>query len=90
MTSTLSTTSSNPLTAKLKLAFGQTATPVQWLVVAHNDTRLIRTLESALPDESAVVLEVSQESWDFDQLGEAIEWAMMNGDLQNLVLVGHS
>jgi hypothetical protein len=78
MTTTLSLLVTNPHVAALERAFGQTSSPVEWLVISHNDFRLERSLSSALAGRSAAVLQVPQETWDFQSrdLIEAVEWAL--------------
>ncbi|MCU0959398.1 MAG: hypothetical protein MUF48_04775 [Pirellulaceae bacterium] len=92
MTSTLSRTAVNAHIAALEPVFDQALTPVQWLVIAHNNARVVDSLMSALAGESAAVLEVSQDTWDFHggELAETIEWALQQGEVAHLVLVGSS
>lgn len=92
MTMTLNTTTTNPHIAALETVFDQAAKPIQWLVIAHNDSKMLVSLASALSCESAAVLEVPQNTWDFDGkfLPEAIEWALQQDAVKNLLLVGNS
>ncbi len=92
MTTTLLSTTANAHIAALESVFSQATTPVQWLVIAHNESRLVNSLSSALAGESAAMLQVSQDTWDFKgkELAETIEWALQQGEIKNLVLVGSS
>ncbi len=92
MTTTFSTTTTNPFIAALETVFGEATKPIEWLVIAHNDPRMLRSLSSALTGESAAVVEISQDAWDFEgkHLPETIEWALQQGAIKNLVLVGNS
>lgn len=92
MISTNSFTSTNPHIAALEPAFAKSARPIEWLVIAHSDPRLIKSLSSALAGHSAAVLELPQKQWDFDgdDFSETVEWAMRKGDIQIMVLVGSS
>jgi hypothetical protein len=92
MTTTFSTATTNPHIAALQVAFGKAANPIDWLVIAHNDSQMLRALSFALTGESAAILEVPQQRWDFhnEQLSEAIEWALQHSQAKNLLLVGTS
>lgn len=76
----------------IQAAFSEATSQVEWLVIAHNDSHLIKSLHEALAGTSAAVLEVSQDRWDFtgSDLPEAIQWALDQGGVSNLVLVGHA
>ena len=88
----LSSKSINPHISALKAVFAQATRPIQWLVIAHNDPRLVSSLVSAFDGQSAAVLQVSQDTWDFDSkdFKEMIEWALHQGDIRDVVLVGSS
>ena len=92
MTPTLLHTAANAHIAALESVYGQAKSPVRWLVIAHNDLRLVNSLSSALADESAAVIQVSQDTWDFKSQGfiETVEWALKQGEVEKLVLVGSS
>jgi carbonic anhydrase len=92
MAATLATIPCNPHIMALETALAAATRPVEWLVIAHNDPRMLSTLRSALAGESAAVLEVSQELWDFDgrQIPETIEWALTQTPIRHLVLAGHT
>lgn len=91
-TTNFSTTTKSPHIEALESVFSKASKPVEWLVIAHNDAQMLRSLSSALTGESAAVLEVSQDNWNFQdkQLPEAIEWTLQRGEIRNLVLVGNS
>ena len=92
MTTTFPTTSTNQHIESLETNFAEANTAIEWLVIAHNDSRMVRSLSRALSGQSAAVLEVSQDTWDFDghELPETIEWALQQVAVKNLVLAGHS
>ena len=92
MIRTLTKKNTNTHIAALEYVLAKAQRPVQWLVIAHNDARLVRSVSSALKGQSAAVLEVSQDTWDFEdkEFVEAIEWAMQQEDIRQLVLVGSS
>lgn len=92
MTSTVLYSAMNPHVVALESAFDQTNMPVQWLVIAQDDMRVTNLLSVALSGQSAVVLHVPQDEWDFRsrEVAEAIEWALQQGEIRNLVLVGSS
>ena len=92
MISSLSCTTSNPHIAALEPVFAQATKPVQWLVIAHNDSQLIRSVCAALTSEPAAVLEVSQDTWNFasQEYADMFEWALQQGDIRNVLLVGSS
>jgi len=76
----------------LEAVLAKSKTAVHWLVIAHNDSRMVHSLSSALSRESAAILEISADTWDFedDELSEMIEWALQQGEIRHLVLAGHS
>ncbi|MCU0877586.1 MAG: hypothetical protein MUF06_07370 [Pirellulaceae bacterium] len=86
------TTSANPYIAALESTFDEATAPIEWLVIAHSDPRILQSLSSMMEGQSAAILEVSQDQWDLveGELSEAIEWALQRGEVRNLVLVGHS
>ncbi|MCA9212239.1 MAG: hypothetical protein KDB27_04170 [Planctomycetales bacterium] len=91
MATTLLATTANPQIAELENVFGEATKPIEWLVIAHNDSRMLQSLSSALNGESAAILEVSQDNWNFHkELSDTIDWALQQGDIKNLVLVGSS
>ncbi|TWT78358.1 Carbonic anhydrase [Posidoniimonas polymericola] len=82
----------NPHAAALEAAIAESARPIECLVVAHNDPKMLSDLTAALDGEAAVVLEASQDVWDFDgeHLPTAIAWAVEQTGLHQVVLVGHT
>lgn len=92
MTSTVLYSAMNPHIVALESAFDQASTPIHWLVIAQDDKRLMNLLSAALSGQPAVVLHVSQDVRDFRsrEVAEAIEWALQQGEIRNLVLVGSS
>ena len=92
MIRTFSLTTTNPHIAALEKLFKESAKPIEWLVISHNDSQMIRSLSSALTDEEAVILEFSQDLWDYDEniLSQTIEWAVQLHQIKNLVIVGTS
>jgi len=92
MTTSYLTTTSNPHIAALESVFAEATKPIEWLVIAHNDAQMLRSLSSALAGKSAAILELSQDTWDFEDedLPDTIEWALQQGHLTNLLLAGSS
>lgn len=92
MTTTFSTNTTNPHIAALETVFDEAENPIEWLLITHNEPRMIQSLSSALSGEQATMLELSQDTWDFagNDLAETIEWALQNSEIKNVVLVGHS
>jgi carbonic anhydrase len=92
MTSTISEITCNPHISALETALADAKKTIEFLVIAHNDPEMLSALSSAFAGESAVVLEISQNVWDFEgnQLPEAIEWALEVFDIRHLVLAGHT
>jgi len=92
MTTTLSNTSTNSHIALLESVFAQAKTPVEWLVIAHNDSRMIQSLSASMTGESVAILELSQDLWatEEQELVETIEWALQQGSVGNLLFAGHS
>ena len=92
MSTTISTTTTNPHIEALEMILDEAPTPVEWLVIAHNDPQMLRSLSSALSGQSAAVLEVSEDTWDLSgqELSETIQWALERCEINNLVVVGHS
>ena len=70
----------------------QTRNQVEWLVIAHDDPVLLRRLGSALSEESAVVLPISQSLWKSEEaeIQEAIAWALRETAITSLVFAGSS
>lgn len=92
MTTTFASTNRNTYIAALESAFDQSTLPVEWLVIAHNDSRLLNALSKALIGEPAAVLQVAQDTWDcaHQELANAIEWALQRGEVKNLIIAGSS
>jgi carbonic anhydrase len=90
MTSTAISTNSH--IASLEKTFDQARSPIEWLVIAHRDPRMLRSLSAILEGQSAAILEVSQDEWNWSEgeLSSAIEWVLQRKEIRNLVLVGHS
>ncbi|MFK8111908.1 MAG: carbonic anhydrase [Rubripirellula sp.] len=88
----MTTTTINKHIESLETAFAESAATVDWLVIAHSDALMLRCLASALSGESAAVLALPQPVWEFDggEFTGAIEWAIQQGNIKNLLLVGHS
>jgi len=82
----------NPLIDAIRQATEESSSGVEWLVIVHDDDRLIRSLASAMSEVSFCVIEVPQTEWSFQdsEMIEAIEWAIQHSSIKHLVLVGHS
>jgi len=92
MINRLSFPSQNLHIAALKRAFAQALQPIQCLAIAHREPRLVKSLSTTLAGHSTAVLEVSQDTWDFNshEFTETVEWAFRNGDIRMIVLAGSS
>lgn len=92
MTTSIATSTTNPQISALKSVFHNAARPIQWLVVTHNDPQSRQMLLSALSNTSAAILEISQDTWDFQgqQFMETIDWVFEQGEIKHIVLVGNS
>lgn len=92
MNSMLTDTTTDGHIATLETAFQLAETPVQWLVISHDDQRMINSLASAFKGESAAMLPLSQDMWEFTsrQFTETVEWALQRDEVENLVLAGSS
>ena len=84
--------SASPMIEKLRQAMEESGDGYEWLIIAHSDDHLVRSLNAALSHVPVFILEAPQESWDFQrgELAEAIEWAIHQTSLKHLALVGHS
>jgi hypothetical protein len=88
--------SSSPLAplllAQLHQACAMRPESINWLVVAHNDSAMIRHLWEVIDPWTAAVLQVPQPDWDFShtELAEAVDWALNYTQIQHLMLLGHS
>ncbi|MEZ6050774.1 MAG: hypothetical protein R3C02_05180 [Planctomycetaceae bacterium] len=92
MSSMLSNSSTNEHIIAIESAFDRADSPVRWLVITHHDLRLISKLSTALMGQSAAMLQISQDAWDFKRMEfvETVEWALLQGEVENLVLLGTS
>ena len=92
MIKTFSLATTNPYIVTLEKMFSEATKPIKWLIISHNDSQMIRSLSSALTGETAVILEVSQDIWDFDKkiLFEAIEWVLQHYEINRLLIAGNS
>lgn len=92
MTATFASSSRNTYIAALESVFDQSTSPIEWLAIAHNDSRLLNALSKALIGKPAVVLHVARDNWDFAQqeLAKAIEWSLQRADVTNLIIAGSS
>jgi hypothetical protein len=84
--------SASPMIEKLRQGMEESGDGYEWLLIAHSDDRLVRSLSAALAHLPVFILQAPQESWDFQrgELAEAIEWAIHQTSLKHLALVGHS
>lgn len=92
MKSTLSINLDNPHINALQAHFDTADEKVEWLVIAHNESSMLSSLATALSGQAAVILEVPQETWNFEDgpLAEAIEWALEEAGVQHIILAGNS
>ena len=63
-----------------------------WLVVAHDDIKLLRKLGEIVPGDESITMKVAQSDWqcEEDSLPEAILWALQEGGMKTLLMIGHS
>jgi hypothetical protein len=92
MISKMPETSAEALIDSLRQANRASETQLEWLVIAHDDERLVDSLTTSLSAVASHLLELPQSAWDFTEggLAAAIEWAVDQGAIKHLVLVGHS
>lgn len=92
MSATLFHSSTNEYITALESVLRLTSSPVRWLLITHDGVRLPISFSSRLRSESAAILQVSQDKWAFDRgdFVEMVEWALSQGQIENLVLVGTS
>ncbi len=82
-----------PYIEKLQeLLIQQNSNSVDWLVIAHDDSRMIRNLTNAFAESSAAMVQMPQSSWDFgkDEFATTIEQSVRQASIAHIVLVGHS
>lgn len=82
--------SSNPHINTLEQLLATSYRLPEWLIITHDDLRMVRSLSAAVDGKGAAMLRIPQESWDFRLLGEAIQWAMAHGTITDIVLAAHS
>jgi carbonic anhydrase len=92
MVARVASTFENLHIAALEAALRQAKSDVQWFVIAHDDPRLVNTVLSAMAGQSAAVLQIPQDRWDFrsEEYIETVEWTLERSQIRNLVLVGSS
>ena len=92
MSTILSPQTTNSYIELLEKVLSSSQKPVEYLMISHNDSSMVKAVSKALAHESAAVLEISQDTWDYrwEELTEMVEWALQNADLKHVVLVGHS
>ncbi len=81
-------TESNPHICTLQALLGGKYSAIDWLVVSHDDVRMVQALSTALAGKQAVMLRVPQENWDFEQMTELFQWALDRYPIRNLVIAG--
>ena len=69
MIRTLAKKNTNTHIAALEYVLAKAQRPVQWLVIAHNDARLVRSVSSALKGQSAAVLDTKVTTPSASSLG---------------------
>lgn len=91
MSTTFSAASPNAFIEALEPVFDNVEKPVETIVIADMDEKLLRSLSHALGDRPAAVLGVSSDRWDLQdrQFSEMVEWALQQSDIQSLVLAGN-
>ena len=83
----------NPYIEKIRQALARTQpAAVDWLVLAHNDARLLERLDGAFPDSLLAVVAVPQSLWRMDEemMTEVVAWAVEELKVEGVLLVGHS
>jgi carbonic anhydrase len=65
---------------------------IDWLVIAHNDERMLEQLDKAFPQNALAVIGLPQECWAVDEesIEEVVQWAVEDLRVQGVLLVGHS
>lgn len=82
----------NPYVASVSDLFNEDQIALEWMVIGHTDTLMLRRVSEVIDNPSSAMLQVPQGDWDFadGDLPEAVRWSLQEAELQNLVLVGHS
>ncbi len=65
---------------------------INWLVIAHDDSRMLDQLRSAVGQSGMVVVALPQSLWggEYESLQEIAQWATSQLQLKGILLVGHS
>ncbi len=63
-----------------------------WLIIAHDDTRMIQKIQDAMVGEQAILLQVPQSHWKRDRelLTQAIRETLQSSAVTQVAVVGHS
>ncbi len=91
-TAFMETNASNPCTANHLDLFSSDQSSLECLVIAHNDSRMNKSLSNAFAGIPTAILKVDQSEWDFKatRLWEKIQWSLEEKGVSTIVLVGHS
>ncbi len=91
MNTAFKTTNSNAYIDSLERFMSAAGGPVRWLVVTHDDQRLARPVYDALSGEAVATIRAPQHTWSSasDLLAEAVDWAICQSEIRNLVFVGY-
>lgn len=63
-----------------------------WLIITHDDPRLVQKIQDAMVGEQAVLLQIPQSHWKRDRglLTQAIRETLRNSAVTQVAVVGHS
>lgn len=81
-------TESNPHICTLQNLLDGKYSAIDWLVICHDDLRIVQALSMALAGKQAAMLRVPQEDWDLEQMTELFQWALDRYPIRNLVIAG--
>ena len=67
-------------------------TAIEWLVIAHDDSRMLDQLRSALGGAGMAVVALPQSLWgcECESIKSIADWAISELNLKGILLVGHS
>ncbi len=83
----------NPILEQLRQQIAEAGqSQIDWLVVAHDDTRMLHELEKAFANQSLAVVAIPQSYWAMNEetADEMLALAVNELQVNGILLVGHS
>lgn len=83
----------NPYIRQIRQTLQQSqSVSIDWLVLAHNDAKLLAELDEAFPESALAVIALPQNRWQSEDelLTEVVDWAVGELGVKGVVMVGHS